>query len=152
MAAAGWTVDEALSLIIEAMLQSPRFLYRVENQRGDGSAWSVGEYELASRMSYILWGAPPDKELYRAADKGELSDPAKIKGQVNRMLGDPRAIDQSLRFIHEWLDLGRLDKMKPSHAGRKRKAGPPTSAPAFPMLTVGTTTAPGDEENDEKKD
>ncbi|MBT5691585.1 MAG: DUF1592 domain-containing protein, partial [Opitutae bacterium] len=56
----------------------------------------------------------PDKELYSAADKGELSDPKKIANQVNRMLVDPRALDQSLRFVYEWLDLGRLDKMKPS--------------------------------------
>ncbi len=109
--ASGAGFEEAVGFAIEAMLQSPRFLYRLENPVGGGP---VDDHEMASRMSYILWGAPPDKELYRAADKGELSDTARIAGQVNRMLGDPRALNQSLRFIHEWLNLGRLDNMKPS--------------------------------------
>jgi len=114
VAAAGGTVDEALSLIIEAMLQSPRFLYRVENQRGDGSAWPVGEYELASRMSYILWGAPPDAELLKAAEEGRLFEDAGLEAQFTRMLGDPRAAKRSAEFIHEWLNLGRLANMQPS--------------------------------------
>jgi hypothetical protein len=109
--ASGAGFEEAVGSAIEAMLQSPRFLYRLENPQAGGS---VDDHEMASRMSYILWGGPPDKELYRAADKGELSDPKKIANQVNRMLVDPRALDQSLRFVYEWLDLGRLDKMQPS--------------------------------------
>ncbi|MBC8245053.1 MAG: DUF1592 domain-containing protein [Verrucomicrobia bacterium] len=113
-AAAGGTFDEALSLLIEAMLQSPRFLYRVENQRGDGTAWPVGEYELASRMSYILWGAPPDAELLKAAEDGQLFEDQGLEAQLTRMLDDPRAAERSTEFIHEWLDLGRLANMKPS--------------------------------------
>lgn len=54
---------EAMGLIIEAMIQSPRFIYRVEKQQGDGFEHPVGEYELASRMSYIIWGAPPGQNL-----------------------------------------------------------------------------------------
>ena len=117
VASAGGNYKEAVSLLIEAMLQSPRFIYRVENQRGDGTAWPVGEYELASRMSYILWGAPPDEELMRAADNGELLDRSRVEAQVARMLRDPRAIERSAQFIAEWLDLDRLSNMKPN---RKR--------------------------------
>jgi len=113
-AAAGGTFEEALSLLIEAMLQSPRFLYRVENQRGDGSAWPVGEYELASRMSYILWGAPPDAELLKAAEDGQLFDEVGLEAQLIRMLGDPRAARRSAEFIHDWLNFGRLANMQPS--------------------------------------
>ncbi|MDP7048325.1 MAG: DUF1592 domain-containing protein [Verrucomicrobiota bacterium] len=113
-AAAGGTFEEALSLLIEAMLQSPRFLYRVENQRGDGSAWPAGEYELASRMSYILWGAPPDAELLKAAEEGRLFEEVGLEAQLTRMLGDPRAVRRSAEFIHEWLNLGRLANMQPS--------------------------------------
>ncbi|MFP6893980.1 MAG: DUF1592 domain-containing protein, partial [Opitutales bacterium] len=58
--------------------------------------------------------APPDEELYRAADKGELSDKSKIAAQIRRMLGDPRSVEQSQRFIYDWLDLGRLDNLAPS--------------------------------------
>ena len=117
VASAGGDYKEAVGLLIEAMLQSPRFIYRIENQRGDGTAWPVGEYELASRMSYILWGAPPDKELMRAVDKGELIDRSRVESQVARMLRDPRAIERSAQFIAEWLDLDRLSNMKPN---RKR--------------------------------
>ena len=111
MASGGGNFNEAVGSSIEAMLQSPRFIYRMENQQTDGS---VEEYELAVRMSYLLWGAPPDEELYRSADKGELADESKIEDQVRRMLDDPRAIEQSQRFAYDWLDLGRMDNLAPS--------------------------------------
>lgn len=114
VASAGGDYREVVSYLIEAMLQSPRFIYRVENQRGDGTAWPASEYELASRMSYILWGASPDKKLMRAADEGELYDRAFIENQVNRMLEDPRAIERSSQFIAQWLDLDRLSNLSPN--------------------------------------
>ena len=114
VAAAGGTFEEALSLLVEAMLQSPRFLYRVENERGDGTAWVVSEYELASRMSYIIWGAPPDTQLLEAAENGQLFEDDGLEAQLKRMLDDPRAAKHSAEFIHEWLNLGRLANMKPN--------------------------------------
>ncbi len=65
VASAGGDFREAVGFILEAMLQSPRFIYRIENQRGDGTAWPVGEYELASRISYILWVRRPTKSCSR---------------------------------------------------------------------------------------
>ena len=114
VAAAGGTFEEALSLLVEAMLQSPRFLYRVENERGDGTAWPVSEYELASRMSYIIWGAPPDTQLLEAAENGQLFEDDSLEAQLRRMLDDPRAAKRSAEFVHEWLNLGRLANMKPN--------------------------------------
>ena len=114
VAAAGGTFEEALSLLVEAMLQSPRFLYRVENERGDGTAWPVSEYELASRMSYIIWGAPPDTQLLEAAENGQLFEDDGLEAQLQRMLDDPRAAKRSAEFVHEWLNLGRLANMKPN--------------------------------------
>jgi len=114
VAAAGGTFEEALSLLVEAMLQSPRFLYRVENERGDGTAWPVSEYELASRMSYIIWGAPPDTQLLEAAENGQLFEDDSLETQLKRMLDDPRAAKRSAEFVHEWLNLGRLANMKPN--------------------------------------
>ena len=114
VAAAGGTFEEALSLLVEAMLQSPRFLYRVENERGDGTAWPVSEYELASRMSYIIWGAPPDTQLLEAAENGQLFEHDSLEAQLRRMLDDPRAAKRSAEFVHEWLNLGRLANMKPN--------------------------------------
>jgi len=114
VASAGGDFDEAVRYIVEAMLQSPRFIYRIENQRGDGTAWPVGEFELASRLSYLLWGAPPDEELMRAADSGELYDRGAVGAQVRRMLKDPRAVERSSQFVHEWLNLARLDHLRPN--------------------------------------
>ena len=74
--------------VIEAMLQSPRFIYRIENQQGDGTAWPVGGYELASRLSYTLWGGPPDEELMRAAGAGELYDLHDDPHEMDNRFGD----------------------------------------------------------------
>ena len=114
VASTGGDYKEAVGLVIEALLQSPRFIYRIEEQRGDGTAWPVTDYELASRMSYIVWGAPPDQELMRAAEAGELQDTRRIKSQVERMLADTRAMEHSARFLAEWLNLERLDNLRPN--------------------------------------
>ncbi len=114
VASAGGDYREAVGYMIEAMLQSPRFIYRIENQRGDGTAWPVGEFELASRMSFMIWGGPPDEELLQAAEEGELYDRQAAERQVRRMLKDPRAIQRSAQFVSEWLDLNRLDNLMPS--------------------------------------
>ena len=114
VASAGGDFEEAAGFIITAMLQSPRFIYRIESQQGDGTDWPAGEYELASRLSYILWGAPPDEALFKDADAGRLSNPAVARAHVERMLKDPRAIDRSLQFVSEWLNLQRLEHLKPN--------------------------------------
>ena len=108
VASAGGTFDEAMAYVLEAMLQSPRFIYRVEQQQ-DGD---VDAYELASRLSYIIWGGPPDKELLQAAGNGLQSE--EVEKQAERMLNDPRAIKQSLRFAADWLNLGRLENLRPN--------------------------------------
>ncbi len=113
VASAGGTVDEALAFVMEAMLQSPRFLYRIENQRGDGTAAYASQWELASRMSYLVWGGPPDESLFAAAEAGAL-DPETIEQQLSRMLEDPRAREHSARFATDWLNLSRLDSLRPN--------------------------------------
>ncbi|MEX2214218.1 MAG: DUF1592 domain-containing protein [Phycisphaeraceae bacterium] len=115
----GGDFNEAARYLIESMLQSPRFIYRMEKQRGDGKSRRVDAYELASRLSYTIWGSPPDRELMHAADTGELADRVRIEQQVRRMLGDDRAIERSLQFASEWLNLGRLDNLRP---GKERFA------------------------------
>jgi len=113
VASAGGNFEEAMSFVLEAMLQSPRFIYRIEAQRGNCSLSPVNKYELASRLSYILWGGPPDKELLTAADAGELNS-AGVEKQTQRMLKDPRAAQQSLRFATDWLNLTRLGNLSPN--------------------------------------
>jgi hypothetical protein len=113
VAAAGGTYEEAVGLVLEAMLQSPRFVYRVENHLGDGSVWPVEDHALATRISYLIWGSSPDKTLMDAAVQGDLYDDELLMRQVNRMLEDERAVERSLEFASEWLNLNRLSNMAP---------------------------------------
>lgn len=112
VAAAGGNFEEAIGRILETMLQSPRFLYRIEGQRGSGTR-PLSQFELASRLSYILWGGPPDDELLDAAEKNKL-DRSGVAAQTQRMLKDPRAVSRSLQFVSEWLNLDRLSSLQPS--------------------------------------
>ena len=114
VASAGGGLEDAVGLVIEAMLQSPRFIYRIENQRGDGGIWPVSEYELASRISFIIWGSAPDKKLLNYAQSGELSFPEVLDKEIERMLGDDRAVSRSMEFVREWLNLNRLLSMSPN--------------------------------------
>ena len=113
VASAGGDFELAIGCVLEAMLQSPRFLYRIEFQKGNGATRRVHSRELATRMSYILWGASPDKELMRAADAGELWEVQGLESQVDRMLNDQRAIERSKHFVGDWLNLGRLKDLRP---------------------------------------
>ena len=113
VAAEGGDEAEAFAYVFEAMLQSPRFLYRLEDQRGDGARRPVGGYELAARLSYTLWGGPPDEELLRVAEGGGLNRADEVEAQIARMLEDPRAEARAARFAHEWLNLDRLDALRP---------------------------------------
>jgi hypothetical protein len=107
----GGDFSDATRSVLEAMLQAPRFIYRIESG-ADGAG--LTPHEFASRLSYTIWGAPPDKELVRAADANELSAVDQVKAQVKRMLNDPRAISRSTQFAYEWLDLERLNHLRPN--------------------------------------
>ena len=113
VAANGGSFDEAMTYILEAMLQSPRFIYLMEKQNKSSNPSPVNDYELASRISYIIWGAPPDSQLMEAAESKQLSNPAVTEREVRRMLADPRAHSRSKHFAYEWLHLERLKHLKP---------------------------------------
>ena len=107
-ALAGADFDQAVGYVLKAMLQSPRFLYRIEKHDSGGDG-----FETANRLAYTLWGGPPDAELMKLADDGQLFGEETIRSQLSRMWKDPRCIDRSLEFVTQWLDLGRLDNMNP---------------------------------------
>lgn len=113
VAGAGGTFEEAISLVLQAMIQSPRFIYRIENQPASGTAAPVGQYELANRLSYILWGGPPDEALMQAAANRELHGDDLLQ-HAERMLQHPRARQQSQRFASDWLNLNRLNNLQPN--------------------------------------
>lgn len=89
-----------VDFVVRAMLQDPEFLYRVEHARSDDA---LDDYELASRLSYLLWGTMPDAALFAAADKGELVAPDSRRAHAERMLSDARARRQVNRFHAMWL-------------------------------------------------
>lgn len=79
-------------LLIQAFLQSPHFLYRIENSTAvKNASIPLDGYETAARLSFALWDTMPDDELMRAADAGELAAPAAVTEQARRLLASPRA-------------------------------------------------------------
>ena len=106
--------DAAIELLIQRFLQSPYFLYRVElgmAEPDDTGAIPLDDYEIASRLSYLLWGSMPDDELFAAAEAGDLQNPDGIAAQAERMLGDPRARAAVASFHRQWLQLDTVDTM-----------------------------------------
>lgn len=101
---------DGLRLALAALLQSPAFLYRVEVSPalGDGVAVPLGPYEMASRLSYLLWGSMPDDALFTEAAAGRLSTAAEIEAQARRMLKDPKTEEMVAHFHEEWLSLSRI--------------------------------------------
>ncbi len=105
--------EEALAAVVEAMLQSPQFLYRVEapiSTTKDGRVL-LGPYEMASRLSYFLWGTLPDDELFLAAKENRLSETSDIESQARRLLADEKSRARVDEFHQLWLGLDRLDSL-----------------------------------------
>jgi hypothetical protein len=92
-----------IALVTEAMLESPNFLYMVE---GPGP---LTQHQLAARLSYFLWNAPPDAKLSGLADAGQLRTPDDLEAEAKRMLADPRAQAMMDDFHLRWLNLRNLD-------------------------------------------
>lgn len=103
--------DSAISALLQMMLQSPHFLYRTELGRpdddGDGVVALTGP-ELATRLSYLVWGSLPDDVLVAAGETGLLDTAEGIRDQVLRMLADPRAREAALHFHRQWLELTKM--------------------------------------------
>jgi hypothetical protein len=101
----------AIRMTIEAALVSPKFIYLVEEGTllPDGH-YQLTSFELASRMSYLLWDTMPDPGLYAAAASGKLiDDPGEIDRQAARLLQDSRAHDAVARFHEQWLRFDKFD-------------------------------------------
>ena len=101
---------------ITGLLASPFFLYRGERVPAGirpGDTYTISDVELASNLSFFLWNSIPDDELLDLAIKNKLSDPAVLEKQVTRMLADPRSVTLASNFVHQWLDMKRLDEIVP---------------------------------------
>jgi Protein of unknown function (DUF1592)/Protein of unknown function (DUF1588)/Protein of unknown function (DUF1595)/Protein of unknown function (DUF1585)/Protein of unknown function (DUF1587) len=105
-------IQEALM----AILASPKFLYRVEAPPVNvqaGTAYHIGDLELASRLSFFLWSQGPDDELLSTAGSNKLHEPAVLEKEVRRMLADPRANALVYNFADQWLNVDEVDRIEP---------------------------------------
>jgi mono/diheme cytochrome c family protein len=112
----GQSTEQGIQLVLEAMLVSPNFLFRVEhdpNPTDPTAVHKISDVELASRLSYFLWSSMPDDELVGLAEAGKLRSPGVLDAQVKRMLGDPRSSALADNFAGQWLEIRNLDVMKP---------------------------------------
>jgi hypothetical protein len=106
----------SIQRMIEVFLQSPRFLYRVELGVSESGtrALKLDSWEVASRLSYLLWESMPDAALIAAARAGELTTRDQVSAQARRMLKDPRNRHRRMvsRFHSQWLGLEDLDSVE----------------------------------------
>ncbi len=108
--------EKGIRTALQAILASPHFIFRLErrpSEVGPDGVYVIGDLDLASRLSFFLWGAPPDEELLAAARTGSLSDRAELDRQARRMLADPRATALATRFAAQWLRLQDIEDIHP---------------------------------------
>jgi cytochrome c553 len=103
----------ALRLMLKAVLVSPQFLFITPATEAEPGKTIVplDDYQIASRLSYLLWATMPDPELARLADEGKLRDPAVLQAQVGRLLADSRSRALFDGFGAHWLGLADLEKL-----------------------------------------
>jgi len=106
----GYSFEQALRVGLKAVLVSPEFLFlREKPGKLDGFA-------LACRLSYFLWSSMPDEELLTLAAEKKLGHPETLRGQVERLLRDPKAAAFIRNFPGQWLSLRNIDATMPDHA------------------------------------
>jgi len=108
--------EEGVRTALEAILASPYFIFRLEKEPAAvkaGSSYRISDIDLASRLSFFLWGTTPDDELQNLATAGKLSATGALEKQAKRMLADPRSDALGERFAAQWLRLQDLDKVHP---------------------------------------
>jgi len=94
--------SEAMKMPLFGMLISPNFLYRAAISEKQSGVYALNDFELASKLSYFLWSSMPDKELFRLAQKGELSNEDVLIAQTKRMLADDRAKSLGKHLGGQW--------------------------------------------------
>jgi hypothetical protein len=120
----GRSYPEALRFMLKAVLVSPQFLFITPggDAAPEGDIVPLGDHQLASRLSYLLWATLPDSELSALADAGKLREPGVLARQARRLLADPRSRAVFDGFGAQWLGLDKL-------------AGKTFDAEKFPQMT-----------------
>jgi mono/diheme cytochrome c family protein len=109
----GGSFDSGIQFALERVLVDPDFLLRVHREPATPAAvYRLGDIEVASRLSFFLWSSIPDDRLLDLAERGQLTTPAILEGQVRRMLADPRSTDALVNdFAAQWLNLRRVEEV-----------------------------------------
>jgi Protein of unknown function (DUF1592)/Protein of unknown function (DUF1588)/Protein of unknown function (DUF1595)/Protein of unknown function (DUF1587)/Protein of unknown function (DUF1585) len=105
--------NRSASTVLQTMLMSPQFLYRIESGApvdGNPGVLKVDPWGLASRLSYFLWASTPDEALLAAANEGRLVTAADVRREAERMYGSPRSRAMVRRFTRHWLELTNVDQ------------------------------------------
>ena len=113
----GGSFDAGIEFAVRRVLASPSFVFRPERELdavAPGTPYRVGDYELASRLSFFLWSSIPDDELLRVAGTATLSKPDVLRAQVRRMLADPKSSALVDNFAGQWLQLRNLRGITPN--------------------------------------
>jgi len=106
--------EMGIRMALEAMLSSPHFIFRIEEVPATAKGRvPVSGVDLASRLSFFLWGAPPDSQLVALGRSGRLNDTTVLVQQTKRMLADPRSEALATRFASQWLRLQDIDLVHP---------------------------------------
>ena len=108
--------ESGIRLALQSILVSPRFVFRMEGGPATEAAtgtYRLADLDLASRLSFFIWGTGPDAELIKAAELGQLTTRAGIEKQARRLLADKRSEALSTRFASQWLRLQDLEKLHP---------------------------------------
>jgi hypothetical protein len=108
--------EAGIEMALSAVLVSPQFLFRVEQDPAGippNTVYRISDLNLASRLSFFLWSSIPDDELLAVAVAGKLHQPAVLEGQVRRMLADARSRALVSNFAAQWLHLRNLDSISP---------------------------------------
>jgi hypothetical protein len=111
--------ESGIRSALTGLLASPFFLYRSERVPSDlrpGDTYTISDLELASNLSFFLWNSIPDEELLQLAIEGRLKSASVLDRQVRRMLADERSMTLASNFVHQWLDMKRLDEIVPDSA------------------------------------
>jgi len=103
--ALGETADGGLKQVVKTILASPQFLYRIEYDPNPGSPTPhmIDPYELATRLSYLMFSSMPDKTLFDLAASKQIVDDTVLTQQIDRMLADPKAASFTASFAGQWL-------------------------------------------------
>jgi mono/diheme cytochrome c family protein len=113
----GDSFEEGIKVALQAVLVSPHFLFRVERDRRPPNSLNtvqpVGDFELASRLSYFLWSSMPDEELFALAKNGTLRKDGNLEAQVRRMLKDRKSNALVENFASQWLQTRNLKALNP---------------------------------------